>query len=91
MSKPSTPKAEYKTPTLHPILSVLDYDSCIEFLRLIADRLDELIAEQEEFTDGDLAIHLATINNLDAILILHGLQREEGEDDAADEEGEEEL
>lgn len=68
--------------------SALNYDECIDALHHLTDRIEELTEDQEEFADDELAIRLATINNLDAILILHGIQRENADEDDLEDEDE---
>ena len=80
------PEAEYSS-SLEPVLNLVDYDSCVEILSLTTQRIADLTEEETELTEDELAIRLVTINNLDSILILHGLQRdsEEEEEDQEDE------
>ena len=77
-----------------PDFSALSYDECLDALHELTDRIEELTEEQEDFADDELAIRLATINNLDAVLILHGIQREDAiaeDEDESDDEDDEEL
>ncbi len=85
------PEIEQYGSSLEPVLNLIDYDSCLEILSLTTQRIAQLTEDETELTEDELAIRLVTINNLDSILILHGLQREAEDEETEDEEdGEEE-
>lgn len=84
------PEVEYSS-SLAPVLNLIDYDSCVEILSLATQRIADLTEEETDLSEDELAIRLVTINNLDSILILHGLQRHsEEEEEETDDDQEEE-
>lgn len=84
-ANPQPTSAVEQEHSLISVLNLIDYNSCIEVLSLTTQRIEELTEEEESLTVDELAIRLATINNLDSVLILHGVERASDDVDADDE------
>lgn len=65
--------------------SRLSYEQCISAIYMLTGRIEELTEELTNVTAEEWAARLATINNLDSVLLIHGIHRDaEGDASAED-------
>lgn len=77
---PETPENEIN------FASRLSYEQCISAIYMLTGRIEALTDALTEVTPEEWAARLATINNLDSVLLIHGIHRDAEAEASAEED-----